>query len=126
MMDDEIIIHVMGAFLRPYPVLVGEVVLAPGTACLGRPARLHLTPTTYRTITLESEVTASRWDPSRTLRGFTYSGDLIEPSEVGGGAILTTLPYRDALRYSKHHASNPRLAPPGAAVPTPVPPERGS
>jgi len=119
MTNDEIIIHVTGAFLRPFPVLVGEVVLAPGTARLGRQVRLYLTPTTHRTITLESEVTASRWDPSRTLRGFTYSGDPIEPSEIRDGAILTTMAYKDAMRYAKQHSLRPSSAATSAASPAP-------
>jgi hypothetical protein len=118
MTNDDIIIRVTHAFLRPYPILAGEAVLLSGPARIGRQVRLYLTPTTYKTLTLESEMTASRWDPKQTLRSFTYSGAIIDPSEIQGEAWLTTMSYEEARRYSeKHPMSEPETAATAGSIP---------
>ena len=89
MTTDDIIIRVTHAFLRPYPVLAGEVVLLSGPVRIGRQVRLYLTPTTYKTLTLELEMTApGRIRPNRWCHeAFTYSGATIDPSEIQGEVV---------------------------------------
>jgi hypothetical protein len=118
MTNNDIIIRVTHAFLRPFPILAGEAVLLSGPARIGRQVRLYLTPTTYKTLTLESEMTASRFDLKKTLRSFTYTGATIEPSEIQGEAWLTTMSYEEARRYSKQHPTNePETASKAGAAP---------
>ena len=105
MTRDDIIICVTHAFLYPYPVLAGKVVLLSGPARIGRPVRLYLTPTISKHLPLESEVQLGRLNPNEDPRAFTYSGATIDPSEIQGEACLTTMSYDEARRYSDLHST---------------------
>lgn len=125
MTNNDIVIRVWYAFQRPYPLVVGDAVLVPPRARLRRQVRLYLTPSAFRTLTLESEVTASRFGPMGTLRGFSYSGEVIDPAEIPPGALLTTMSHEEAARYAEQVegatgavrpvvAQNPGASGPGA------------
>jgi hypothetical protein len=119
MTTDDIIIRVTRAFLWPYPMLAGKVVLLSGPARIGRQVQLYLTPTTPKSLTLESEVHLGRFDPNEGPRAFTYSGATIDPSEIQDEAWLTTMSYEEARRYSEQQpTSEPKTAAKAGSLPS--------
>jgi hypothetical protein len=101
-----VIIRPTAVFQMPGRILAGHVIVAPQVIPFGNEFQLYLADGRVKKIVLLTEITTSPEAWRRNLHGFTYSGDVIEEEDLTGDALVSNLPYDEALRIYYNHAGD--------------------
>lgn len=101
-----VIIRPTATFQMPSHILAGHVIIAPRIIPFGSEFQFYLADGRVKKIVLLTEITTSPEAWRQNLHGFTYSGDVIEEEDLAGDALVSNLPYEEALRIYYDHAGD--------------------
>ncbi len=97
MSNAALVIRPTAVFNKPFPIVAGNIIVAPRIIPLEQEACLFLSDGSQKHLILGAEMTTSPEALRGNLHGFRYSGDIIEEEALTGDALISNLPYHEAL-----------------------------